>query len=164
MHYRHITNLKSYPEEFLLEFIIWMTDFQHKKIISSKHLYIDGTFHVPKNFYQLIIILYYGELTNKRYPGVFILINSKTEIAYQICLSQFSEILSSYGEYELNFETITTDFESANFDIVIKIFYKAKIIGCYYHFKAVLYRKAWELGFMKKSEKIETKILISRLG
>ena len=97
MHYRHIINLKSHPERFLLEFIIWMTDFQHKKIISSKHLYIDRTFHVPKNFYQLIIILYYDELTNKPYPGAFILINSKTEIDYQICLSQFSEILSSYG-------------------------------------------------------------------
>lgn len=62
----HILNIKDHPDRFLLEFIIWMTDFQHKKILSSKNLYIDGTFHVPKDFYQLLVILYNDDVTAKR--------------------------------------------------------------------------------------------------
>ena len=92
------------------------------------------------------------------------MINSKSEVGYQLCFSQFRDILSSYGEYDLQLEKITTDFELALFDTLSKIFSKSHIIGCYYHFNATLFRKARELGYIKKNNKAEPKKLISRLG
>ena len=48
----------------------------------SPHFYIDGTFVYPSDFKQLIVILFYDIYINKRIPGVFALINNKTEPGY----------------------------------------------------------------------------------
>ena len=61
------------------EHIIFISPFQIRKIIKTPHLYIDCTFINPQDFYQLIVILYYDIDIQKRSPGCYILINSKTE-------------------------------------------------------------------------------------
>ena len=43
------------------------------------------------------------------------------------------------------------------------LFTNSNIIGCYYHFKAALVRKAREMRYLKKDKK-NTKILIDILG
>jgi len=62
--------------------IIFISDFQHNKLIESPHLYFDVTFVYPKEFAQMIIVLYYDTLINKRAPGALILLNNKKENSY----------------------------------------------------------------------------------
>ena len=46
--------------------------------------------------------------------------------------------------------TITLDFENSLLHTVIENFPNTKLIGCYYHYKATLYREAQKLGYTKK--------------
>lgn len=54
-----------------LEYIIWGNDENIKRINKSKHFYIDATFHHPKDFKQLLILMYKDIITNL-YNLVFI--------------------------------------------------------------------------------------------
>ena len=40
----------------------------------TKHLFIDGTFHHPINFAQLLIIIFKDTVTSEYIPGFYILI------------------------------------------------------------------------------------------
>ena len=46
--------------------IIWITNYNINMIQLSPYLYIDGAFISTKDFYQLIIIMYYDELGKKK--------------------------------------------------------------------------------------------------
>ena len=48
--------------------IIWKTYYNINRIKSSPYLYIDGTFIGTKDFYQLIIIMYYDKCSKKKIP------------------------------------------------------------------------------------------------
>ena len=47
-----------------LEYIIWGNEENLKRMRKSKHLYIDGTFHHPKDFKHLLIIMYKDIITS----------------------------------------------------------------------------------------------------
>lgn len=47
-----------------------------------EHWYIDNTWIYLKGYRQLIIILYLDKNSNKRFPGMFCLINNKKENSY----------------------------------------------------------------------------------
>ena len=49
----------------------------------TKHLFIDGTFHHPINFAQLLIIIFKDTVTSEYIPGFYILMSNKTEILYK---------------------------------------------------------------------------------
>ena len=65
--------------------IIFFFDFDIKRLIVSEHLYIDGTFFYLYDSIQTIIIMYYDIITTKLIPGIFIMINNKTEEGYRDC-------------------------------------------------------------------------------
>ena len=60
-----------------LEFPIFI-----KRILNSPNIYLDGTFIITKVYYQLLILLFYDEYTDKKIPGAYILINNKYEKSY----------------------------------------------------------------------------------
>ena len=64
------------------EHIIFISNYFIRKLRESEHFYIDGTFVYPAGFKQLIIILYYEKKSCKRYPGLFALINNKSQNGY----------------------------------------------------------------------------------
>ena len=94
--YEYCKNLKNfdnlcwdYEEKILInkEFktfshkhMIFYSDFDFKRIFVSEHILVDGTFVYPSDLTQTIIILYYDIITFKFIPGIFILINNKTQI------------------------------------------------------------------------------------
>ena len=53
------------------EHAIFSSPFQINKMAVSPHLYIDGTFIMPNEFAQLLVILYYDKEINKKCPGAF---------------------------------------------------------------------------------------------
>ena len=67
---------------FLHEHIIYCSAYFIKKLRTATHWYIDGTFIVPPNFKQMIVILYRDDISGKRYPGLFCITNNKKKEGY----------------------------------------------------------------------------------
>ena len=59
----------------------------------SKNYFIDGTFHHPPGFTQMLIIMYKDILTNLKISGFYCLLNSKKEILYNYILESINNIL-----------------------------------------------------------------------
>lgn len=76
-----------------LEYIIWANSENLKRIKVSKNLFVDGTFHHPPEFYQLLIIMYKDVITNLKLPGIYILLNSKTELIYDLVFESLIKII-----------------------------------------------------------------------
>ena len=102
---------KTKKSQFQHEHIIYVSDYFIKKLGFSCHFYIDGTFIFPKDFRQLIVILYYDENVKKRFPGLYALINNKKEEGYYFLFKKIYDILTLEGTKELRLRTYTTDFE-----------------------------------------------------
>ena len=68
-----------------------------KKLQNANHYYIDRTFVRPSGFTQLLVILFYDISTKSRYPGAYILLNSKLYQSYLIALNSFKNIISKYN-------------------------------------------------------------------
>ena len=92
--------------------------------------------------------------TKKRYPGLFSLINNKTEAGY---LELF--IITIEKTKSLALESYTTDFEDGLMNSLSKIFPKARKIGCFFHYTRALRDKMKKLGLLVK-EKNEYSIKI----
>ena len=54
------------------------------RLKASKHIFIDGTFHHPPGFYQMLIIMYKDIITDLKIPALYILLNSKRQILFEI--------------------------------------------------------------------------------
>ena len=90
---------------------------------------------------QTIIIMYYDNIIEKMIPGVFIIINNKTEEGYLDCFLYLKYCIDKIviiNKKELvHFTTFTTDFEIALINAFNKVFNKEKNIrhiGCYFHY------------------------------
>ena len=150
-------------KNFVLEYFIFITDFFVNKIKSSKNIFIDGTFKKPDNFSQIIIIQFYHNITNKKYTGAYIIINSKSFEGYLDCLKEFKIILNKKENGKI-FDSITIDFEDALYKACADIFPDSLIIGCYYHYKAALVRYLKKAKLIKKDNTTYNKELVSVLG
>ena len=65
----------------------------------SKHLFIDGTFHHPKEFSQLLIIIFKDIITSNYYPSFFCLMSNKTEEMYDLVFKSIKRILTQQNKY-----------------------------------------------------------------
>ena len=73
-----ITYLKKIVTTFIKnEFIIWAFEENIKRIRKPKYFYIDGTFHHPPEFKQLLIKMYKDIITNLKIPSIYILLKKK---------------------------------------------------------------------------------------
>ena len=69
-------------------YLLYTTDFQLNLLCGSTHIYVDGTFKsVPDNWYQLLTIHCTNNLIKKTINVVFILINSKSSLYYNIFIN-----------------------------------------------------------------------------
>ena len=136
------------------EHVIYVSDFYIKKLRESKHFYIDGTFVYPKGFKQLIVILYYDQNLEKRYPGVFALINNKTENGYKNLFKSIFEIITIENSKDLKLESYSTDFEVGLMNALEEVFPNKRKIGCFFHYTRALREKMKKLGLLTK-EKLE---------
>ena len=114
--------------------MIFISNYFIKKLCCARHIYIDGTFLYPKDFSQLIVILYRDEETGKRYPGLFALINNKKQEGYAFLFSRIKFILTIENTEDLAFESYTIDFEKALINASSQSFNNKRKIGCYYHY------------------------------
>ena len=57
------------------EYIIWGNNENISRMRQSKNFFIDGTFHHPQEFKQLLVIMYKDIITGIKIPGLYILLN-----------------------------------------------------------------------------------------
>ena len=134
----------------------------------SKHLFIDGTFHHPIKYAQLLIILFKDLLISQYIPCFYILMSNKTEILYDLIFKSIKRILTQNNQYQVAYQTITTDTEIALINAVKINFENTTRIGCWFHLKQNLLNQAKICGlFNTKNSKIDTNLtfdIISQLS
>ena len=137
------------------EYYIWTSDQIIARCRQTHHLFIDATFHHPKDFTQLLIIIFKDIISSKYYPGFFILMSNKTEILYDLIFKSVKRILTQFNLYKLQIESITTDSEIALINSVNNNFENSKRIGCWFHLNQDLIREAKTIGLLnKKNENV----------
>ena len=78
----------------LIEYAIWCNDINIERMRESEHWMMDATFHHPKEFIQMLIIIYIDPLTKENIPGMYILMNSKNNEIYESFFLDVKKILS----------------------------------------------------------------------
>ena len=77
-----------------LEYIIWGNSENILRLKESKHIFIDGTFHHPPDFYQMLIIMYKDIITNLKISGIYILLKGKNKELYDLSFDSIIKILT----------------------------------------------------------------------
>ena len=138
--YKYIYN-KTGKKLLIHEHAIFISDFFIKKLREVLHFYIVDTFIYPPGFKQLLVILYYDQKNNKRFPGGYILINNKTECCYIEIFKSFRSIVTIENTKSLKVKGITTDFELGLINAVKSIFSDVKYTGCFFHYVRAVTKK-----------------------
>ena len=133
----YIKNKKQYK---LLDYVIWCNNENIARIRLSENIFIDSTFHHPKEYSQLLIIMYKDRITEQKIPAFFILMNGKDEMFYNIVFENVINIITQRGLYKLSIKSIVTDSEQALVNSVEKNFPNIQRISCLFHFKQDIVR------------------------
>ena len=147
-----------------LEYIIWANDENIKRIRKAKHYYLDGTFHHPKEFKQLLILMYKDIITDLKIPGIYILLNGKSQILYEQAFGSLINIITNNRKIELEVVSIITDSEIALINVIKKYFPNCQRIACYFHFKQDLLRNLRSYGLYNENNKLTSDNILKKLG
>ena len=154
---------KTGKNQFIHEHMIFISNFFIRKLNSAKHWYVDGTFVYPNDFSQLIVILYKEEKLNRRFPGLFALINNKKYEGYLYMFKRIKSILTIEDTENLGLESYTLDFETALQKTFSEIFPLKRCVGCYYHYCRNLREKAREYNLLNKEHTEESNKMLKEL-
>ena len=159
--YRNITIYSTNKNSNIaVEYIIWGNNENINRMRISKHYYIDATFHHQEEFKQLLIIMYKDLLTNLNIPGLYILMNGKSETHYDLVFESILDIITHKNFYNLDLLSIITDTENALINTIKNYFPNTRRIGCYYHYCQDIVRNIKLYGLYKKEQKkISNKVI-----
>ena len=149
------------------EYFIWSSDDMIARARESHHYFIDATWHIPKGFNQLLIVLFKDIIIKEKLPVFYILMSNRKEELYKKIFDSILDILTQNYIYDLQLISITSDTENALINAIKAIFTGVQRIGCLYHFKANLIKEAKYLGLWKKKDKKiynEAQNIINKLG
>jgi len=135
------------------EYYIWSCNSMISRARVSNHFFVDATFHHPKDFSELMIIIFKDIIIHEYIPGFYILLSNKTEMLYDLAFKSVKRILTQNGLYQLNIQTITTDTEAALINAINANFNESQRIGCWFHLKQDLIRNARTMGLLNKRNK-----------
>ena len=116
-----------------LEYIIWGNSGNKMRLKATKHICIDETFHHSPDFYQMLIIMYKDKITDLRVPALYILLNSKREILYEIVFQIVINNILQETVSNLKYETIVTDQEVGLINWTKKYFPNCQRLSCLFH-------------------------------
>lgn len=146
------------------EYIIWGNNENISRMRQSKNFFIDGTFHHPPEFKQLLLIMYKDIITGIKIPGLYILLNSKKEMLYKFAFKGIIDLLTDNNNITLKVETVVTDQEKALINVVNTYFPNAQRISCLFHYKQDILKNLKSYGLYNKSNKKESNIILYELG
>lgn len=145
------------------EYIIWANEENLQRIRKTNHLYIDGTFHHPKDFKQLLIIMYKDIITSLKIPGVYILMNGFSQDLYDLVFNSLINIITDNRKIDLDIRSIITDTEKALINVIKKYFPNSQRIVYYYHFKEDILRNLKSYGLYKENYKNISDLVLKKL-
>jgi len=129
------------------------------------HIYLDGTFVVvPKGYKQLLVIYIRDPNTDKVFPALFALINSKEEDVYYLFLKNLKELVMDFNSFDCGLQYATLDFEEALQEAFRRVFLKLTIIDGLFHYKQALHRQAQFKKLATKDRIEETEKFICKLA
>ena len=79
-----IVYLSIKKKAVICEYFIWSIDSIISRFRQCENIMIDSIFHNPKNYEQLMIILFKDIISFKMLPAFFILMSHKNEILYDV--------------------------------------------------------------------------------
>ena len=130
----------------------------------SRNFFIDGTFHHPEEFTQLILLMYKDIITSIKIPGLYILVNSKKENMYNYAFKGIIDLLTDSNKLTLKVKTIVTDQEKALINCVKKYFPRSQRIACLFHYKQDILKNLKTYGLYNKSNKEISNLILYKLG
>ena len=120
-------------------------------------------FHHPKEYRQLLVLMFNDLITNLNIPGIFILINGKYEKFYEIVFQSMYNIITQNEEYQLKAKIIVTDSENALRKALKKIIPNVMYITCFFHFTQDILRNIRNHHLYKKEKKKTSDKIIKQL-
>ena len=153
---------KRKPQKY--EYVIWGNNQNLIRICKSNIWFLDGTFHHPDNFKQVLILMYKDYLTGEKIPGLYILMNKINSFLYDIIFDSIVNIITQNNSIPVNVKFIISDSEIALNKSIKNKFNEVKRIGCYYHYKKNLLKNIKEFGLYNSKFKIYSDIVIKKLG
>ena len=156
------TENKNNPINY--EYVIWANEENISRMGKAENLYIDATFHHPPEFKELLIFMYKDIITELKIPGIYALLNNKSEKIYELVFKDVLKILTWNSLRELNVKTVVTDSEKALINNVNRFFPNAQRVACYYHYKSDILRNIKSYGLYKNNMKIESNKLLRILS
>ena len=143
------------------EYFIWSCNQMIARARVSKHLYIDGAFHHPIGYSQMLIIILKDIVTSDYLPCFYVLMSNKTEILYDIVFKSVKRILTQNNIFNLEIQTIITDTENALINAINNNFKNIQRLGCWFHLKQDLLREAKILGLLNpKNKKVDPELTL----
>ena len=88
--------------------------------------FLDGTFHHPDKFDQLLILMYEDIICCEKIAGLYILANKKNEDLYDNILDSIINIISQDNKRNINVKYIVSDNETALINSINKKFINIK--------------------------------------
>ena len=108
----------------------------------------------------MVIFIYENE-TDLYIPTCFVLCSHKNKESY---CRVFKEIQENILKRAYNVNRITLDFEEAEKEALKEVFPGLTLIGCKFHFKQALLRKAKKKGLMNSHTENETLEIINNIN
>ena len=96
-------------------------------------------------------------------PGLYILINGKSEIHYEYVFKSVINLLTNFSKIELNIEAIVTDTESEIINTIKDYYPYARRNACYFHYCKDIIWNIRSYGFYKSEDKIISDAIIYKL-
>ena len=135
------------------EYYIWSSNSMISRARVSNHYFVDATFHHPKDFSELMIIIFKDIIIHEYIPCFYILLSNKSEMLYDLAFKSVKRIITQNGLHQINIQTITTDSEASLINAINANFNETQRIGCWFHLKQDLIRNARIMGLLNKRNK-----------
>ncbi|KAJ6242318.1 hypothetical protein M0813_22452 [Anaeramoeba flamelloides] len=126
--------------------VIWSSPLLFNFLQNCTQIFVDGTFTVtPPSMKQFFIIQGWIPSIKEYIPLVWAVFDSKSQYVYET----FFQLLKSQCDSDWNPYFINCDYELALLQAIQKIFPDTQIIGCFFHLKQAIRRKASKIGLIK---------------
>ena len=112
----------------------------------------------------MLIIIYKDIITDLKIPALYILLNSKKEILYEIVFQSIINNILQETVSNLQYETIVTDQEIGLINATKKYFRNGQRISCLFHYKQDILRNLKSYGLYNKKYKTDSDIILNKLG